>query len=291
MRTAARLTAILIAAASTASGAAGAPPTAKSASSYGSDGRIQPVTRARLIRTLEEEFSTADRNADGFLTEPELAGAEIRKIKQQEASARANFASQFSRLDTNRDDRLSIAEFMAATRVQPALASDVSGDFAEFDRNKDGKVTFAEYQSVMLARFDSLDRGHKGAIVQPGGRMLARGEFMKNIRATFGRIDRGGDGRFTKAELQSFKLRLQQESAATARTQIESEFAKLDSNRDGRLSRTEFMAAAPAMPASPTAQASLRNSTGTATGGSAWRSFSRRFSATSTRSTAIMTAC
>src|SRR6185312_4475777 len=111
------------------------------------------------------------------------------------------------------------------------------------------KGTFGEYESVMLERFDSLDRNHQGKLVQSGGRALSRPEFMKNIQSTFERIDRARDGGFTKAELQYFRMRLERERAAAARQRADSEFAKLDVNRNGRLSRAEFMAAAPAMPA------------------------------------------
>jgi len=247
MRTAARLMiAMLLAASAMHVRATAVTGSGNRASGYSADHGVQPVTRSALVKTLDEQFRTADKNGDGLLTKAELGAAEAKKIKQQMASARATLAAQFSRLDINRDEQLSKAEFMLAAPEPPKVAPDVSEDFAEFDRNKDGKVTFAEYESLMLERFDSLDRQHVGKLAQPGGQTLTRGDFMTTIRSTFNRIDRGRNGRFTKAELQAFKLRLQQDGVAAARARLEFEFAKLDSNRNGRLSRTEFMAAASA---------------------------------------------
>jgi len=250
MSTAARLfAAILLATAPPALAATGGPARGQSPSAYPSVGTIQQVTRGALVRTLDEQFRAADKNGDGLLSKEELAAAELKKIRQQAASVRATLAAQFSRLDMNHDEQLTKAEFMLAAPELPAVAPDVSADFAQFDRNKDGKVTFGEYESVMLERFDSLDRNHQGKLVQSGGRALSRPEFMKNIQSTFERIDRARDGGFTKAELQDFRMRLERERAAAARQRADSEFAKLDVNRNGRLSRAEFMAAAPAMPA------------------------------------------
>lgn len=247
MSTAARLFAVMVLAASPVMGAPAASVRGRSAPTSSSGRTVGPVTRGALVRTLDEQFRAADKNGDGLLSKEELAAAELKKVRQQATEVRATLAAQFSRLDTNHDEQLSKEEFMLAAPEAPALAPDVSADFAQFDRNKDGKTTFAEYESVMLERFDTLDRKHQGRLVQAGGRTLTRGDFLKNIQSTFNRIDRGHDGAFTKDEMRDFKLRLERESASAARSAIESEFAKLDVNRNGRLSRTEFMAAAPAM--------------------------------------------
>jgi Ca2+-binding EF-hand superfamily protein len=50
-------------------------------------------------------------------------------------------------------------------------------------------------------------------------------------------------------ELQAAESRVQQQRIARLRTGVEAEFTKLDTNKDGQLSKAEFMAAAPTTPA------------------------------------------
>jgi Ca2+-binding EF-hand superfamily protein len=209
----------------------------------------QPVTRAELIKNLDAQFKALDKNGDGVLTRDELAAAQVKGIQQQIANARTRLDTEFIKLDTNHDGQLSKAEFMAAAPQPPTTAPDVSADLGQFDKNKDGKVTLEEYRSVMLARFEAMDKQHKGTITEPGGATVTRADFTSKISATFKLIDVGGHGAFTKADLQAFELKVRQQRAAAARTRFEGEFAKLDTNHDGQLSRTEFMAAAPTMPA------------------------------------------
>ena len=58
-------------------------------------------------------------------------------------------------------------------------------------------------------------------------------------------IDANGDGTLSAAELAAAEGKVQQQRIAALRARVEGEFTKLDTNKDGSLSKPEFMAAAP----------------------------------------------
>ena len=209
----------------------------------------QPVTRAQVIKNLDAQFRALDKNGDGMLTKDELAAAQMKSIQQQLATSRARMDTEFTKLDTNKDGQLSKAEFMAAAPPMPTALPDVSASFAQFDTNKDGKITFAEYQAVMIGRFDALDKQHKGTITEGNGTTVTKADFTSKLGATFKLLDGNGDGAVTKAELQAAELKIRQQRVAAGRTRMDGEFTKLDTDKNGQLSRAEFMAAAPSMPA------------------------------------------
>lgn len=209
----------------------------------------QAVTRAQVTKNLDAQFRALDKNGDGVLTKDEIAAAQMKSIQQQLATARARMDTEFTKLDTNKDGQLTKAEFMAAAPPVPTALPNVSTSFAQFDTNKDGKITFAEYQAVMIGRFDALDKQHKGTITEGNGTTVTKADFTSKLGATFKLLDGNGDGAVTQAELQAAELKIRQQRAAAGRTRLDSEFTKLDTDKNGQLSRAEFMAAAPSMPA------------------------------------------
>jgi Ca2+-binding EF-hand superfamily protein len=211
----------------------------------------QPVTRAQLIKNLDAQFKALDTNGDGVLSQSELAAAEAKSQQQRLAQIRAQMDAEFNRLDKDHGGTLTKAEFMAAAPQSPTTAPDVSADLGQFDKNKDGKVTFDEYQSVMLARFDAMDKQHKGSITDAGGSTVTRADFASKLTAMFKQIDVGGHGYFTKAELQAAEIKIRQQRIAAARARMEAEFNRLDTDHDGTLSKAEFMASAPQPPKTP----------------------------------------
>ena len=150
-------------------------------------------------------------------------------------------ASQFARLDTNKDGSISKAEMDAVMAKRQAAKFDPSKMFARVDGNKDGKVTPAEMQAAWATRasakgksagkapdfkplFARADTNKDGAISlaeysavpHPGGK--PNGGGMMN------RADLNKDGKVTLAEAQ--QLALQQ-------------FDRVDANKDGKLTPQE----------------------------------------------------
>jgi Ca2+-binding EF-hand superfamily protein len=58
-------------------------------------------------------------------------------------------------------------------------------------------------------------------------------------------------------ELQAAEARIQQQRIVALRGRVEAEFTKLDTNKDGQLSKAEFMAAAPTNASTPPNGAAL----------------------------------
>jgi Ca2+-binding EF-hand superfamily protein len=128
-------------------------------------GQAMP-TRAMLLQNLSQSFKIVDLNGDGVLSQQELAAAEAKNQQQRLALARARVAAEFTKLDTNKDNQLSPAEFMAAAAIPPAAPATGAGILAQLDKNKDGKISADEYRAPILARFDALDTNKDGTISQ-----------------------------------------------------------------------------------------------------------------------------
>lgn len=74
---------------------------------------------------------------------------------------------------------------------------------------------------------------------------ISRTDFMKQVDATFARIDTNHDGVISAAEMAAEQQRELQQAKAAIEQQMRAKFNQLDTNKDGQLSFQEFMAAAP----------------------------------------------
>ena len=66
-------------------------------------------------------------------------------------------AADFARLDTDRDGRLTPAEYSAGTPIAPRRKADPDAVVMRMDADKDRKVSAAEFRAPSLATFDKLD--------------------------------------------------------------------------------------------------------------------------------------
>ncbi len=117
-------------------------------------------------------FATLDHNSDGRLSRAEWHAA----------------AELFTRLDRNRDSFVSRAEFIAEADDDP------EDRFFDLDTNRDGRLTRAEWHGTG-AVFDALDANRDGVLTRVeavGTGAEARDEFKS--------IDVNGDGAIARAE-------------------------------------------------------------------------------------------
>lgn len=131
------------------------------------------------------------------------------------AHDRGEFGAEFSRYDRNGDGVISRSEFP----LDDAL-------FTRLDQNRDGVISRNEAQAAMGDRgwqrdeLSRLDRNHDGVI--------SRDEWNGDA-ATFDRLDRNRDGVLSQADRRT-----------TTRTNRNSRFRGMDTNRDGRITRDEW---------------------------------------------------
>lgn len=72
------------------------------------------------------------------------------------------------------------------------------------------------------------------------GQGVTRAQVEAQVRDSFARVDSNRDGVVTKAEAQSFRGAIRAERRERREDRREERFAKLDTNRDGSISRAEF---------------------------------------------------
>ena len=75
-----------------------------------------------------------------------------------------------------------------------------------------------------------------------------RAALTKSIDASFKASDSNGDGVLSVQEVSAAEAKGLKQRVGVARQRMEQEFTKLDTNKDGQLSKAEFMAAAPTGP-------------------------------------------
>ena len=144
----------------------------------------------------DARFRTLDHNNDGRLSRSEWhAGSEL-----------------FSRIDRNRDNFLSAAEFRGSDD------DDREDRFADLDTNRDGRLTRNEWHGS-VAVFDALDANRDGVLTR--AEAVGTGD---DARDEFRSVDVNNDGAIARNEWHW--------NAAA--------FDRLDANRDGRLSRQEW---------------------------------------------------
>jgi Ca2+-binding EF-hand superfamily protein len=125
-------------------------------------------------------------------------------------------------------------------RMRNRMQERLDAKFQESDSNHDGNITKSEWQSARLREanehFQRMDSNRDGKLTRTevdqardqrmGGREHKRGEHGERLRA----LDKDGDKQLSRAEIGNDMPRLA------------ADFDRLDSNRDGKLSREEIRA-------------------------------------------------
>jgi Ca2+-binding EF-hand superfamily protein len=187
-----------------------------------------PVINVRdQIKTL---FQRTDANNDGF-------------VDRMEARRTGFFMNIFDAVDRDGDGKISEKELMAyldeiaelgkqgsRSCVSLSVSSEGKGLFDLLDSNGDGKLSVRELRNAhqLLARFD-----------RDGDGKLSRTEVPRRYQGTLTLGASGGNDPFVRVIVFNPQQRGQDRRAAAPRGPLW--FQKMDRNRDGDVSRKEFL--------------------------------------------------
>lgn len=146
------------------------------------------ISRAEFMARAQARFATLDVDKNGAISREERRDA--RSDRGHGHGKRDG--GMLRRLDTDKDGRISRAEFAAQAATR----------FARMDANRDGTIDKTEMAAMA---------GPRGGMARGGGRGMARGdadgkgaltraEFDRQSNARFARIDANGDGFIDAAE-------------------------------------------------------------------------------------------
>lgn len=122
--------------------------------------RQQPLARARFLQDMDSQFRLGDADRDGVLSRKELELSERARIA---AEAQARNRALFLRLDVDRNGAISPGEFAAMSPPPPPTGA-LPATLTRMDANRDGKVSLIEHRAATLVNFDRLDADKDGYV-------------------------------------------------------------------------------------------------------------------------------
>lgn len=128
----------------------------------------RPLGRAQFIADMDTEFRQMDADKNGQLSRTEIE--QFQKLRAV-AQAQARNRQLFARLDGDRNGQLSPAEFARMTAAPaPANAQPM---LTRMDSSRDNQISLIEHRTTTLANFDRLDTDKDGYVT--GAEMKAGG--------------------------------------------------------------------------------------------------------------------
>ena len=124
----------------------------------------KPMNRADVVRDTETNFAEVDANKDGSWSKTEIEAAQAKAEQRATSQLSVRMNQEFTKLDTDKNGQLSLAEFRAAAPAVRVKAGAGTAAIQRLDSNKDGKVSLNEYRAPLLAGFDKIDSNKDGTI-------------------------------------------------------------------------------------------------------------------------------
>lgn len=162
-------------------------------------------------------------------------------IDRAEAARAPRFAERFDQLDRNKDGRLTRDERgqRHGMRHRGGKRHGMHrGGIERLDTDKDGRISRAEF-AAMETRMAEWKARH----AERGGKAGTKKGHRAHM--DFAAIDGNRDGYITRPELRAHHERMRPQHEAARKARFEEKFAAADLNKDGKLGRVEAEQAMP----------------------------------------------
>ena len=133
-----------------------------------------PLGRAAYMQSIDRGFVAVDANKDGFADKAEMEAAQTRAAAARKAELLRSREVAFRRLDTNKDNSLTLQEFNSAAASAPLVNPDAAPILSRFDTNKDGRISLVENRVPAMAKFDRADTNKDGSLSDEEQRAASR---------------------------------------------------------------------------------------------------------------------
>ena len=136
--------------------------------------QAQPISKAVFLQQVDAAFNAVDLNKDGFTDRSELEAAQAKSFAARKAQVIQGREAAFRELDKDKNGSLTLAEFNAVVTATAVPKADATPFLTRLDANKDGKISLAENRSPATTQFDRADTNKDGSL-SPAERQRAGG--------------------------------------------------------------------------------------------------------------------
>jgi Ca2+-binding EF-hand superfamily protein len=126
--------------------------------------QAQPISKAVFLQQVDAAFNAVDVNKDGFTDRSELEAAQAKSFAARKAQVLQGREAAFRELDKDKNGSLTMAEFNAVVASTPVPKADATPFLTRLDANKDGKISLAENRNPATAQFDRADTNKDGSL-------------------------------------------------------------------------------------------------------------------------------